>query len=116
MAIVICDVNKLRLVLEPGVGERVCANITMLCGCFIFALLIGTLSTVMMGRKLLEEKVDRQMAELREFMVEQRVPADLKRKVRRFMVRAGTTYRLKSILQCICLMAPLVLLTRESIE
>ena len=80
----------------------------MLCGCFIFALLIGTLSTVMMGRKLLEEKVDRQMAELREFMVEQRVPPDLKRKVRRFMVRAG--------LQSICSIALLVLLTRKSIE
>ena len=54
--------------------ERICCAIAMMFGCFIFALLIGTLSTVMMGQKLLEEKVDRQMAELREFLVEQKIP------------------------------------------
>ena len=53
----------------------------------------GVLGSMMVGQKLLEEKVASQVAELREFMVAKGIPKDLRVKIRRFM---ETLYEHKS--------------------
>ena len=49
-------------------GERWFAIFAELIGCLSFAMLTGTLGSMMVGNKLLEEKVAKQVTELREFM------------------------------------------------
>ena len=56
-------------------------------------MLIGVLGSMMVGQKLLEEKVASQVAELREFMAAKGIPKDLRIKIRRFM---ETLYEHKS--------------------
>ena len=90
-------------------GEMVFSILAELFGCVLFAMLIGTLGSMMVGKlprhfwrldpvcrsparrplrpgeKLLEEKVNRQLAELREFMDVRRIPKELRVRVRHYM-------------------------------
>jgi CRP-like cAMP-binding protein len=66
-------------------AEKVYSILAELFGCLLFAMLIGTLGSMMVGEKLLEEKVNRQLAELREFMDVRRIPKELRVRVRRYM-------------------------------
>ena len=66
-------------------SERVFAICAEMFGCLSFAMLIGTLGSIMVGQKLLEEKVSKQRAELREFMEAKGIPKALRGKIRRFM-------------------------------
>lgn len=59
----------------------------------MFAVLIGMTGSMMVGQKLLEEKVASQIAELREFMEAKRIPKYLRVKIRKFM---ETLYEEKS--------------------
>lgn len=74
-------------------AERVYSIIAEMFGCLMFAVLIGSLGSMMVGQKLLEEKVDRQLCELREFMEAKGIPRELRIKIRRFM---ETLYEQKS--------------------
>lgn len=65
--------------------ERIFAIMAQLFGCFLFGVLLGTLNSVMLGQKLLDEKSNRQLAELREFLDQKNVPKRLRRKVRDYM-------------------------------
>jgi hypothetical protein len=51
-------------------------------GCLIFATIIGTVTSNAVGGKLLEEKVAKRVAELREFMQAKRIPKPLRQRVR----------------------------------
>ena len=62
-------------------------------GCLMFAVLIGALGSMMVGQKLLEEKVEKQLCELREFMAAKGIPKELRIKIRRYM---ETLYEQKS--------------------
>jgi cyclic nucleotide gated channel len=59
----------------------------------MFAVLIGMMGSMMVGQKLLEEKVASQIAELREFMEAKKIPKYLRVKIRKFM---ETLYEEKS--------------------
>ena len=65
--------------------ERVFSIIAEMFGCLMFAVLIGSLGSMMVGQKLLEEKVSKQLSELREFMQAKSIPKALRVKIRRFM-------------------------------
>ena len=65
--------------------ERVFCLFAEIFGCLMFATIIGTVSSVAMGQKLLEEKVTRQLAELREFLASKGISRDLRIRVRRYM-------------------------------
>ena len=65
--------------------ERIYSVIVEMVGCLMFAMLTGALGSMMVGQKLLEEKVDKQLSELREFMQSKRIPKPLRIKIRRFM-------------------------------
>ena len=73
--------------------ERIFNIFAMIFGCLMFATIIGTVSSVAMGQKLLEEKVTRQLAELREFLQSKGINKPLRIRVRRFM---ETLYTAKS--------------------
>ena len=45
----------------------------------------GTVGQLLMSSKILEEKVDMQLAELREFMAQKRLPKELRKRIREFM-------------------------------
>eukprot|EP01043_Picozoa_sp_COSAG02_P073932 COSAG02_NODE_14581_length_1257_cov_2.759067_1_plen_284_part_00 len=66
-------------------AERVYSIIAEMFGCLMFAVLIGSLGSMMVGQKLLEEKVDKQLCELREFMEAKGIPKELRIKIRRYM-------------------------------
>ena len=74
-------------------NERIFNIFAMIFGCLMFATIIGTVSSVAMGQKLLEEKVTRQLAELREFLQSKGINKPLRIRVRRFM---ETLYTAKS--------------------
>eukprot|EP01043_Picozoa_sp_COSAG02_P063986 COSAG02_NODE_9222_length_2285_cov_1.546661_2_plen_281_part_01 len=72
-----------------------------LIGAIVFGVVIGTVGTLLLSSKLLEEKVDRQLAELREFMHEKQIPKQLRKRIREFMeqlYRAKTGYDVKEVL------------------
>ena len=82
-------------------AELLFASFAELFGCMIFGMLIGVLSTLVMGGKALEEKIDNQMAELREFMQEKGVPQHLRKRVKQYMetlYRKKTAYNEKEVL------------------
>eukprot|EP01043_Picozoa_sp_COSAG02_P022233 COSAG02_NODE_1150_length_14208_cov_5.805231_4_plen_438_part_00 len=54
-------------------------------GTVALGLILGSLSSMFMTTRLLEDKVERQMAELREFLAEKRVPKNLRNRVRHYM-------------------------------
>ena len=66
-------------------NEKAMAIVAQLFGCFTFATLIGILGSMMMGRHLLAEKVNRQLMEIREFLKIKNIPRPLALKVRRHM-------------------------------
>lgn len=66
-------------------AERLYSIVAEMFGCLMFAVLIGSLGSMMVGQKLLEEKVDKQLCELREFMEAKGIPKDLRIKIRRYM-------------------------------
>ena len=70
-------------------NEKVMAIVAQLFGCFTFATLIGILGSMMMGRHLLAEKVNRQLMEIREFLKIKNIPRPLAR-------RSGGTWKLTS--------------------
>eukprot|EP01043_Picozoa_sp_COSAG02_P022046 COSAG02_NODE_1134_length_14376_cov_382.343700_2_plen_705_part_00 len=74
-------------------AERVFAIIAEMFGSLMFAVLIGMTGSMMVGQKLLEEKVASQIAELREFMEAKRIPKSLRVKIRKYM---ETLYEEKS--------------------
>ena len=65
--------------------ERLFCLFAEIFGCLMFATIIGSVSSVAMGQKLLEEKVTRQLAELREFLQSKGINKPLRIRVRRFM-------------------------------
>ena len=56
-----------------------------LMGAIVFGFIIGTVGTILMSWGLLEEKIARKLAELREFMNEKNVPKPTRKKVKKFM-------------------------------
>lgn len=81
--------------------EVIFTLVLQLVGAIVFSLVIGTVGTLLMSSKLLEEKVDRQLAELREFMQEKQIPKALRKRIREFMeqlYRAKTGYDVKEVL------------------
>ena len=66
-------------------AEMVYACFAELLGSMIFGIMIGSLSTMLMSGKALEEKIDNQLAELQEFMTSKNIPSKLRSKVRRYM-------------------------------
>ena len=82
-------------------AEVVFTLILQLIGAIVFGVVIGTVGTLLMSSKLLEEKVDRQLAELREFMHEKQIPKPLRKRIRDFMeqlYKAKTGYDVKEVL------------------
>lgn len=65
--------------------ERLYLVLAEMVGCLMFAMLTGALGSMMVSQKLLEQKVDNQLSELREFMESKGIPKDLRIKVRRYM-------------------------------
>ena len=74
-------------------SERLYSIIAEMFGCLMVAVLIGSLGSMMVGQKLLEEKVEKQVCELREFMEAKGIPKDLRVKIRHYM---ETLYESKS--------------------
>ena len=73
-----------------------------LLGSMIFGIMIGSLSTMLMSGKALEEKIDNQLAELQEFMTQKNIPSKLRTKVRRYMelyYEKKSSYDEKAVLQ-----------------
>ena len=66
-------------------AERLYSVCAEMVGCLLFAMLTGALGSMMVGQKLLEEKVDKQLSELREFMQSKGIPKELRVQIRRFM-------------------------------
>jgi hypothetical protein len=54
-------------------------------GTVALGLILGSLSSMFMTTRLLEDKVERQMAELREYLTEKRIPKKLRNRVRHYM-------------------------------
>ena len=50
-----------------------------LMGAIVFAIVLGTVNTLLMSSRLLHERVDRRLAELREFLREKAVAPDLRK-------------------------------------
>jgi potassium voltage-gated channel Eag-related subfamily H protein 8 len=74
-------------------SERLFSIMAEMFGSLMFAVLIGVLGSMMVGQKLLEEKVSKQLSELREFMQAKGIPKELRIKIRRYM---ETLYEHKS--------------------
>ena len=66
-------------------GEIIFVIMLQLMGAIVFGFIIGTVGTILMSWGLLEEKISRKMAELREFMNEKHVPKSTRKKVKKFM-------------------------------
>ena len=67
------------------VGEVIFTIVCQIFSAVLFGLIIGTVGQLLLSSKLLEEKVDKQLAELREFMAAKRIPRSLRRRIRDFM-------------------------------
>ena len=68
-------------------GETLMVMGLSVMGSVMAALIIATISSTVMSRNLLEAKVSRQLAELREFLKEQKLPPDLVQQIRKYMER-----------------------------
>lgn len=68
-------------------GETLMVMALSVMGSVMAALIIATISSTVMSRNLLEAKVSRQLAELREFLKEQKLPPDLVQQIRKYMER-----------------------------
>jgi hypothetical protein len=66
-------------------GEIVFVIVLQLMGAIVFGFIIGTVGTILMSWGLLEERITRKLAELREFMNEKNVPLATRKKVKKFM-------------------------------
>lgn len=66
-------------------GEILFVIMLQLMGAIVFGFIIGTVGTILMSWGLLEEKISRKLAELREFMNEKGVPKKTRKKVKKFM-------------------------------
>ena len=53
--------------------------------------MIGTVSTLLVSKKLLESKVERQLAELREFLQEKNIPKEIRQQIKHFMQKLYQT-------------------------
>ena len=53
-------------------------SVLIIIGTVMFAIVIGTVSTLLVSKKLLESKVERQLAELREFLQEKNIPKEIR--------------------------------------
>ena len=60
----------------------------------------GTVGQLLMSSKILEEKVDMQLAELREFMAQKRLPKGLRKRIREFM-ETLCARNTKALLPCV---------------
>lgn len=83
-------------------GEFVFVILCEVIGTVTCGVILGTLSSMFMASRLLEEKVDRELAELREFLEVRRIPKKLKLRVRRYMehlFRRKTGYNEKELLE-----------------
>ena len=70
-------------------------------GVIVTASIIGAVSSTVVNQNLLEAKVTRQLAELREFLVEQKLPRELTGKIRRYMeqlYRQKTGYDVQEVM------------------
>eukprot|EP01043_Picozoa_sp_COSAG02_P035479 COSAG02_NODE_2543_length_8570_cov_24.762956_11_plen_556_part_00 len=82
-------------------GEIIFTLVLQMIGAIVFGMIIGTVGTLLMSSKLLEEKVDRQLAELREFMHEKDIPKPLRKRIRDYMehlYKAKTGYDVSEVL------------------
>jgi CRP-like cAMP-binding protein len=66
-------------------GEIIFVMLLQLIGAIVFGFIIGTVGTILMSWGLLEERISRKLAELREFMNEKNVPKATRKKVKKFM-------------------------------
>ena len=66
-------------------SEMIFSIIAELCGCMVFASLIGALSTQMMNKGITETKVQTQLAELREYCNQSNLPMHLRKRIRLIM-------------------------------
>ena len=69
-------------------AEKVFSIVAELFGCVIFATLIGGLGSIMMSKKLLDQKVEYQLEELREFGRVKRLPKSLQKRMRLILEEA----------------------------
>lgn len=65
--------------------EVVFISILIVVGAVVFAIVIGTVSTLLVSKQLLETKVDRQLAELKEYLQTKNVPKTLRYQIKQFM-------------------------------
>jgi uncharacterized membrane protein YciS (DUF1049 family) len=68
-----------------AIGEFMFVIMMEVVGTVALGLLLGSLSSLFTTSRLLEDRVERQLAELREFLTEKRVPKKLKNRVRHYM-------------------------------
>lgn len=66
-------------------GEIMFVILLQLMGAIVFGFIIGTVGTILMSWGLLEEKITRKLAELREYMKEKNVPKSTRTKVKKCM-------------------------------
>ena len=60
-------------------------DLSQIIGCAIFSIVIGLFGSLLVERKMLEQKVETQLGELREFLQQKRVPKKLAQQVRQYM-------------------------------
>ena len=72
----------------------------------------GTVGQLLMSSKILEEKVDMQLAELREFMAQKRLPKGLRKRIREFM-ETLCECNTKALLPCVSADVAEVLVRQE---
>ena len=83
-------------------GETIFVILLQLMGAIVFGFIIGTVGTILMSWGLLEEKITRKLAELREFMKEKNVPVLTRRKVKKYMeeyYRSKTSYDEREVVE-----------------
>ena len=83
-------------------GEIIFVILLQLMGAIVFGFIIGTVGTILMSWGLLEEKITRKLAELREFMKEKNVPVLTRKKVKKYMeeyYRSKTSYDEREVVE-----------------
>jgi hypothetical protein len=66
-------------------GEMIFSCFAEMAGCFIFAILMGSVSAMLTGQQILHIKVAEQMGELTEYLRKHKITPDMRTEIRNFM-------------------------------
>ena len=81
--------------------EHIYFLLVSLMGAIVSAIVVGSVCSIFLSKSLADQKVDKQLAELRDYLTTQKIPAELNKEIRTYMehlYRMKTGYDIREVL------------------